>query len=182
ISGAPGQARRSRTASAVASVPDAQKRTRSAQATAATMSSARPRAGSVTYAKLEPRAACVVAAARTAGGACPRSTEPQPMVKSVDARPSLSHTVAPSPRQPPVAPSRGGSTVASSGGRSYAPSDPPGKTARDRSAALVTPRSHAEGVEARDVAAHDQGVDVVGALVGVDRFQVHHVADDRMLV
>src|SRR5207247_10484315 len=95
------------------------------------------------------------------------------MVKSVKARPSLSHTVAPSPRA---------STRARSAGRLYSPSDPPGKIARDRSAALVTGCSHAESVEARDVPAHDEGVDVVGAFVGVDRLQIHHVPDDRLLV
>src|SRR6478672_319593 len=39
-----------------------------------------------------------------------------------------------------------------------------------------------ERVEARDVPAHDQGVDVVGPLVRVHRFQIHHVPDDRVLV
>src|SRR5882672_2477462 len=42
--------------------------------------------------------------------------------------------------------------------------------------------SDPEGVEARDVPAHDQGVDIVGALVRVHRLQVHHVPDDRVLV
>jgi hypothetical protein len=31
-------------------------------------------------------------------------------------------------------------------------------------------------------AAEDQGVDVVGAFVGIDRFEVHHVADHVVLV
>src|SRR4030095_12100120 len=92
-----------------------------------------------------------------AGWAWPRSTEPQPMVKSVKARPSLSHTVAPSPRA---------STRARSAGQRDSLTDP----------------SHAEVVEARDVPAHDEGVDVVGAFVSVDRLQIHHVPDDRMLV
>ena len=43
-------------------------------------------------------------------------------------------------------------------------------------------RYAAEAVEARDVAPDDQGVDVVGALVGVDGFQVQHVSDHRVLV
>src|SRR5262249_12161882 len=42
--------------------------------------------------------------------------------------------------------------------------------------------SHAERVEARDVAADDQRVDVVRPLVGVDRLEIHHVPDDRVLV
>src|SRR5262245_30749671 len=37
---------------------------------------------------------------------------------------------------------------------------------------------HAEGVEAGDVAADDEGVDVVRALVGVDGLEVEEVADD----
>src|SRR5690242_19504507 len=40
----------------------------------------------------------------------------------------------------------------------------------------------AEGVEARDIPSHDQRVNVVRPLVSVDRFEIHHVTDDRMLV
>src|SRR5262245_5556801 len=43
-------------------------------------------------------------------------------------------------------------------------------------------RSQPERVEASDVAADDQRVDVVRALVRVDRLQIHHVPDDRVLV
>src|SRR2546425_9899472 len=42
--------------------------------------------------------------------------------------------------------------------------------------------SDAEGVESRDVLADDQRVDIVGALVRVERLEVHHVADDGVLV
>src|SRR4029450_10454764 len=42
--------------------------------------------------------------------------------------------------------------------------------------------SDTERVEARDVAAHDEHVDVVRALVGVDRLEIHHVAHDGVLV
>src|SRR6266446_9613533 len=42
--------------------------------------------------------------------------------------------------------------------------------------------SDAEGVQSRDVAPDDQRVDIVGALVSIDRLEVHHVADDGMLV
>src|SRR5262245_56887468 len=100
--------------------------------------------------------------------------DPHPMVKSVKTRPSLSHTSAPAPRA---------STTARSGGRSYSPREPPGNSARDGSATRVTAcLSRAEGVEPRDVPAHDEGMDVVRALVRVDRLQIHHVPDDRMLV
>src|SRR6266511_1665784 len=40
--------------------------------------------------------------------------------------------------------------------------------------------SDPEGVESGDIAAHDQGVDIVGALVRVHRLQIHHVPDDRV--
>ena len=36
-----------------------------------------------------------------------------------------------------------------------------------------------KSVEAGEAAAKDQGVDFVRALIGVDRLQVQHVADDR---
>src|SRR5215467_4700278 len=42
--------------------------------------------------------------------------------------------------------------------------------------------SEPERVEAGDVPADDEGMDVVRALVGVDGLQIHHVADHRMLV
>ena len=42
--------------------------------------------------------------------------------------------------------------------------------------------SGGEGLDAGLGAAQDQGVDVVGALVGVDRLEVHDVADDVVLV
>src|SRR5437763_11969053 len=38
-----------------------------------------------------------------------------------------------------------------------------------------------EGAQAGDLPADDQRVDVVRPLVGVDRLQVEHVADDRVL-
>ena len=40
----------------------------------------------------------------------------------------------------------------------------------------------AESLESCDGTAEDEGVDVVGAFVGIDRLQVHDVADDVVLV
>src|SRR5258705_4641469 len=42
--------------------------------------------------------------------------------------------------------------------------------------------SDAERVEARDVTPHDEHVDIVRALVGVDGVEIHHVANDGVLV
>ena len=42
----------------------------------------------------------------------------------------------------------------------------------------VTEDALLEGLDAGHRAAQNQGVDVVRAFVGVDHFQVHHVADD----
>src|SRR6266850_8454832 len=42
--------------------------------------------------------------------------------------------------------------------------------------------SHPERVEPGDVAADDQGVDVVRTLVGIHGLQIHHMANDRVLV
>ena len=39
-----------------------------------------------------------------------------------------------------------------------------------------------EGRNASDSPANDEGVDVVGSLVGVDSLQVHDVSDDVVLV
>ena len=36
--------------------------------------------------------------------------------------------------------------------------------------------------ETRDAPANDEGVDVVGSLVGVDSLQVHDVSDDVILI
>src|SRR5262249_674845 len=83
---------------------------------------------SVTYAKFEPSPARRRTASTIAGWAWPRITEPQPIVKSVNARPPVSQTVAPSPRA---------STTVRSRGRLYSPDEPAGKTAHERSAADV---------------------------------------------
>ena len=40
----------------------------------------------------------------------------------------------------------------------------------------------AEGGQAGDASAQDEGVDVVGALVGVHRLQVHHVSEQDLHV
>ena len=42
--------------------------------------------------------------------------------------------------------------------------------------------SISEGWDARDSPANDEGVDVVGSLVGVDSLQVHDVSDDVILI
>ena len=42
--------------------------------------------------------------------------------------------------------------------------------------------SVSEGREAGDSPANDEGVDVVGSLVGVDSLQVHDVSDDVILI
>ena len=42
--------------------------------------------------------------------------------------------------------------------------------------------SVSEGREPRDAPADDEGVDVVGSLVGVDGLQVHDVSDDVVLI
>ena len=39
-----------------------------------------------------------------------------------------------------------------------------------------------EGLDARDVPAYDEIVDVVGALVSLDRFKVGHVAHDGIFI
>ena len=124
--GRPVNARASRTACAAASVPEAQKRTRSQHGTARASASASSSAGALTWAKFAPSAAWRRIASVTAGCAWPSSAEPQPIVKSVKARPSVSQTRAPSPRA---------RTTASSRGRLYSPSDPPGNSAHARSGA-----------------------------------------------
>src|SRR5579883_1774295 len=47
---------------------------------------------------------------------------------------------------------------------------------------VLSPPSSIEGGDAGLGAAEDEGVDVVRALIGVDRLQIHDVADDVVLV
>ena len=119
-------ARASRWQYMVASVPDAQKRSRSQAGLTLQISSATAREFSFTYAKFAPSAAWRTTASVTSGRACPTSTEPQPMEKSRKAAPVVSTTSHPSPRL---------MTVPSSGGRLNSPLEPAGNTCSDRCAA-----------------------------------------------
>ena len=91
----------------VASVPEAQKRSRSQAGLSLQISSASASEFSFTQAKFAPSAAWRTTASVTSGRACPTSTEPQPMEKSRYVAPEVSSTSHPSPR--PM-------TVQSSGG------------------------------------------------------------------
>ena len=110
----------------VASVPEAQKRSRSQAGLTLQISSASASAFSFTQAKFAPSAAWRTTASATSGRACPTSTEPQPMEKSRKAAPVVSSISHPSPRL---------TTVQSSGGRLNSPLEPAGNTCSERCAA-----------------------------------------------
>ena len=78
----PVAARASRWQYMVASVPEAQKRSRSQAGLTLQISSASASEFSFTQAKFAPSAAWRTTASATSGRACPTSTEPQPMEKS----------------------------------------------------------------------------------------------------
>src|SRR6266850_2999393 len=58
-----------------------------------------------------------------------------------------------------------------------------GSSSRSRASALAhRSGSHPERIYPRDIAADDQGVDVVRTLIGIHGLQIHHMANDRVLV
>ena len=119
----PVAARASRWQYMVASVPEAQKRSRSQAGLSLQISSASASEFSFTQAKFAPSAAWRTTASATSGRACPTSTEPQPMEKSRKVAPAVSSISHPSPRL---------MTVQSSGGRLNSPLEPAGNTRSER--------------------------------------------------
>ena len=110
----------------VASVPEAQKRSRSQAGLTRQISSASASEFSFTQAKFAPSAAWRTTASATSGRACPTSTEPQPMEKSRKVAPAVSSISHPAPRL---------MTVQNSGGRLNSPLEPAGNTCNERCAA-----------------------------------------------
>jgi hypothetical protein len=61
-------------------------------------------------------------------------------------------------------------------------SSPAGPESGPRAASRIIMQSNSESVNPRDSVAQNQGVDIVGAFVGLDGFQIRHVAEDRVFV